>query len=74
MVGDALKLAQHRHVSGGVIELVSFTGKRMPPIPPKPDLSKVSFGEPIRLFNGRNLDGWKLTNSKQINGWKAVEG
>ena len=72
--GDALKLAQHRHVSGGVIELVSFTGKRMPPIPPKPDLSKVSFGEPIRLFNGRNLDGWELTNLKQINGWKAVEG
>ena len=72
--GDALKLAQHRHVSGGVIELVSFTGKRMPPIPPKPDLSKVEFGKPLRLFNGRNLDGWELSNPKQINGWKAVEG
>ena len=53
---------------------VAFHGKRIPPIPKKPDLSKLKFGKPITLFNGRNLDGWKLTNPKQINGWKAVDG
>ena len=38
-----------------------FTGKRTPPLPPAPDMAKVRFGEPITLFNGKNLDGWKLT-------------
>lgn len=72
--GDVLKLVMHRRISGGVFERVEFSGKRMPPLPPKPDLGKVQFGKPIQLFNGRNLDGWKLTNPKQVNGWKAVNG
>ena len=49
-------------------------GKRMPPLAPKPDLSKVKFGPPIPLFNGKDLDGWRLANPDQINGWKAVDG
>lgn len=53
---------------------VRYEGRRMPPLPPKPDLAEVKFGEPIELFNGRNLDGWMLTNSKQLNGWKAIDG
>ena len=53
---------------------LSFHGKRMPLLPPRPDLATVKFGEPIRLFNGRNLDGWRLGNPKQINGWAAVDG
>jgi|GEM_PF-461699 len=60
--------------SGDSTEKVRFPGKLMPPLPPKPDLAKVKFGPPIELFNGKNLDGWKLTNPKQINGWKAVNG
>ncbi len=35
-----------------------FTGERVPPLPPRPELSKVRFGEPHELFNGKNLDGW----------------
>jgi len=49
-------------------------GKRLPPLPPKPDLSKVKFGKPIRLFNGVDLTGWKLINPKKINGWKVKDG
>ena len=49
-------------------------GKRLPPLPPKPDLSKVKFGKPIRLFNGVDLSGWKLINPKKINGWKVKDG
>lgn len=30
------------------------TGKRLPPLPDKPVLSELKFGEPIRLFNGIN--------------------
>ncbi|RMF44479.1 MAG: DUF1080 domain-containing protein [Planctomycetota bacterium] len=51
-----------------------FHGKRLPPLPPRPDLTRVRFGAPQRLFNGRNLDGWTLTNPAQINGWKAENG
>ena len=51
-----------------------FTGQRIPPMPSAPDLSKAKFGSPIKLFNGKNLDGWKLTDSSQVNGWSAQDG
>ena len=35
-------------------------GRRCPPLPPQPDLGKVEFGEPIEMFNGRDLTGWRL--------------
>jgi hypothetical protein len=51
-----------------------FSGKRTPPLPPAPDLSKVKFGKPIALFNGKDLTGWKLTNPKATSGWSVVDG
>jgi hypothetical protein len=51
-----------------------FSGKRIPPVPPAPDLSKVQFGNPISLFNGQNLDGWQLTDPKKVNGWSVENG
>ena len=51
-----------------------FTGKRIPPLPPKPDLSKAKYGKPVKLFNGTNLDGWKLINPRQTNGWSVKDG
>ena len=51
-----------------------FTGKRIPPIPAAPDLARVKFGDPIVLFNGKNLDGWKLTNPDLASGWLAEDG
>lgn len=51
-----------------------FTGVRIPPPPPRPDLSRVRFGEPIQLFNGKNLDGWRLVEANAANGWSAREG
>ncbi len=52
----------------------TFTGKRIPPVPAAPDLSKVKFGEPINLFDGKSLDGWKLTDSGAVNGWSVKDG
>jgi hypothetical protein len=34
----------------------------------------VKFGEPVALFNGKDLAGWKLTHPGQVNGWSAEEG
>ena len=51
-----------------------FTGKKIPPMPPAPDLSKVKFGEPITLFNGKDLSGWKLRRPEKNNGWSVEDG
>jgi len=73
--GDKLALTQIMPRRDGNGENRSeFTGKRIPPLPPRPDLSKVKYGKPIKLFNGRNLDGWKLTNPGQTNGWSVEDG
>ena len=52
----------------------SFTGKRTPPLPPAPDLSKVQFGPPIVLFNGKDLTGWKVIATKNPSGWCVENG
>jgi hypothetical protein len=51
-----------------------FSGKRIPPVPPAPDLSKVKFGDPITLYNGQDLSGWRLVNPQSDNGWSVVDG
>src|SRR5687768_6019079 len=51
----------------------NFTGKRIPAIPPAPDLTKVKFGEPIALFNGKDLSGWKAMG-KAPSAWKVEDG
>lgn len=51
-----------------------FAGKRIAPLPAKPDLSKVKFGEPISLFNGKDLTGWRLIKPDADNGWSAADG
>lgn len=68
--GDEIRVEMK--VSGGQ-DFVHF-GKRLPPLPPKPDLSKLKFGKPIELFNGVDLSGWKLINPRKINGWKVKKG
>lgn len=56
------------------LEEVVLVGKRIPPPPPRPDLSKVEFGKAIELFNGRDLAGWKLSNPNKKNGWSVRDG
>jgi len=60
--------------NGMEVAIIKFKGWRLPDVPPAPDLSKVKYGEPINLFNGTDLSGWKLTNPKQVNGFKVVDG
>lgn len=56
------------------IDTTAITGTKLPPVPPAPDLANVKYGEPITLFNGKDLTGWKLINEKQTNGFKVVDG
>jgi len=74
LAGDDLSLTTERAKEDGtpVGRKAEFKGKRIPPLPPAPDLSKVKFGPPIELFNGRDLTGWKIMGSPS--GWKAEGG
>ncbi len=59
----------------GSVTRDTFTGKKIPPVPSTPpDLSTVRFGQPISLFNGKDLTGWKPHESDKINGWSAKDG
>lgn len=60
--------------SGQSGNIVVFTGRRIPDLPHAPDLSKISYGDPITLFNGRNLNGWMLTDTTRTNGFKVENG
>jgi len=51
-----------------------FTGKRIAPMPPKPDLSKVKYGKPINLIKDDSLDGWTLIEEEATNGWRVEDG
>ena len=59
---------------GSGVEITEFTGKRIPPVPPAPDLSTLKYGKPIKLFDDKNLDGWKLTEPDAVSGWSIKEG
>ncbi len=73
--GDFLQLSQIQpHTDGLGFEQREFTGKRIPPLPDKPNLSNVKFGASIDLFDGTSLDGWKLTSNGQKNGWLPEDG
>lgn len=73
--GDAIKLVSVKPSDDGQREISSnFSGHRQPPLPPAPDLSKVKFGPPIELFNGKDLTGWRLTDPNAVNGWSAKDG
>jgi hypothetical protein len=75
VAGNDLRLMRYMpREDGRGIRTEEFSGKRMAPLPPAPDLASVKFGDPINLFNGSNLEGWKLTSPRQVNGWSAENG
>jgi hypothetical protein len=60
--------------TGVGVDSTYFKGTLLPAVPPAPDLKAVKFGEPVALFNGKDITGWKLTNPKQKNGFAVVDG
>ena len=76
VAGEEMKLTLARKNEKGkqVGKVEEFGGKRIPPLPASPDLSRVKYGEPIVLFNGKDLTGWKITSPNMPNGWSAKDG
>lgn len=64
-----------RQLADGTSQREAFTGKKVPPMPASaPDLSKVRFGHPISLFNGKDMSGWRTYESDKKNGWSVIDG
>lgn len=73
--GDKLTGVLTEPARDGVgVNKTKFKGWKLPDPGAAPDLSKIKYGEPIQLFNGKDLTGWKLINPKQANGFKVVDG
>jgi hypothetical protein len=69
---DGILLTPRKNGTG--VDTSTFSGTKLPPPPPAPDLSKVKFGTPVTLFNGKDLTGWRLVDEKQKNGFSVVDG
>jgi hypothetical protein len=59
---------------GKGVDSITFSGTKLAPPPPAPDMAKLKFGTPLTLFNGKDLTGWKLINEKQKNGFTVTDG
>ncbi len=59
---------------GRGVDTTAFIGTKLPAPPPAPDITKLKFGTPVNLFNGKDLSGWRLTIPKQKNGFSASNG
>ena len=59
---------------GTGVDSSTFSGTKLPPPPPAPDLANLKMGTPVTLFNGKDLTGWRLTDEKQTNGFSVVDG
>lgn len=60
--------------SGMGKRVLEFRGERIPDLPPAPDMSEITYGEPVELFNGKDLAGWSLVNPDQKNGFMVEDG
>jgi len=73
--GDYLHLTTIKtRPDGTTADKAEFTGRRQAPVGPAPDLATVKYGAPVPLFNGQNLDGWKLTDKHATSGWCVKDG
>jgi hypothetical protein len=73
--GDKMELTiltPNRNGNGSKLE--AFSGTRIPPLPPKPNLAKVKYDKPIVLFDGKNINQWELLDPKDANGWSVANG
>ena len=62
-------------VDGIGLDSTYIRGAKLPEMGPAPDLSKLSFGEPIQLIkNNNDLTGWKLIEDDLKNGWSMKDG
>ena len=59
---------------GSGVDRTKFTGKKLPDLTPRPDVTKIKYDKPVELFNSRNLSEWELLEKNRQSGWEASNG
>jgi hypothetical protein len=73
--GDELKLAVATVKADGVAgKSETFTGRRIADVPPAPDLSKVTFGSPVKLLADELDATWQIVEKDALSGWTLKDG
>ncbi|MGB8167870.1 MAG: DUF1080 domain-containing protein [Chthoniobacteraceae bacterium] len=73
--GDDLKLTTANLKPDGTPgDSQPFSGRRIADVPPAPDLTKVTFGAPIKLLAGELDATWQLVEKDALNGWSLSDG
>lgn len=60
--------------NGMGVRITEFTARKIPPLPPAPDLSAIRYGKPVILFNGEDLNQWTLTDPADRYPFQVVGG
>ena len=60
--------------NGKEARVTLFYGKKTPEPGQAPNLTTINYGKAIKVFNGKNLDGWELINPNHKNGWSVEKG
>jgi hypothetical protein len=71
--GDVLELTSTNIGADGKEKSAKMSGKRIAPVPPTPELSKVQYDKPIQLI-GADLSNWRLVEKDAVNGWTIKDG
>lgn len=75
LAGDNLALVTEKaKADGKAFDRATFSGVRIKAMPPAPNLAAVKFGDPVALFNGKDLTGWRLIDPRADNGWSVQDG
>lgn len=75
VTGDGMTLVTEKaKADGKPFDRAAFSGVRIKALPPTPNLAAVKWGEPLALFNGKDLTGWRLIDPKADNGWSVQDG
>ena len=74
LYGDMLAGEMIAPEKDGSSSTTRFTGKKIADLPAAPDLSKIVYGKPVKLLNGKDLTGWKLLEPNKVNGWSLIDG
>lgn len=69
LVGD--KLTGSTEDEGG--KTLTWTGVRAPDLA-RPEATTMKWGQPVQLFNGKDLTGWKLRTNDKGNCWNVANG
>jgi len=70
MVGKQISPA----ANGFGVKVTKFTGKKIPDLPPAPDMAKLKYDKPIALFSGKDMSSWELMGENTVSGWSVANG